>query len=185
MNKKIIGLIIILIIVCAVAVGVYFLTPHYKTFSDENIQVEIPSDVNFVVNETTSEGVKTLAYIPNLANETEISIFDMIPTLINPSGTLKSDSTSINLISVDSSVSYAQEIYSYSKSGIKESFSGFETVDGSQYNYNGTIYNTTNQTATIPVYIIPIFDDDTKTIALLLSTDLGTVVHMAETFKIK
>lgn len=167
------------------AVGIYFSTPQYKTFSDENIQVEIPTDVNFVVNTANEELGKTLTYTTDYANETEVSIFDMIHAMFDPNYVLVEPFTGITILSIDPVGSYAQYSYDYSKKGTKESFSGYKTVDNSKHDYNGTIYDLNNQTGLPSVYAIVIFNDHEMTIKILSSTDLDTVIRMAETLKIK
>lgn len=76
MNKKIVELIIILIILSAAGVGVYYLmTMRYKEFRDENIQVEILTDLNFTVNTIQDEYGDNRLY--HHVSEFEKSVFDV------------------------------------------------------------------------------------------------------------
>lgn len=187
MNKIIMGLIIVLIVLCTVTVGVYyFITPHYQVFEDENIHVEIPSDVSFKVNNNNEHNIKALSYYTNDSiNETEISIFDTIQAILNPNYSIVEPFTGINIISVSPEADHAQDSYNFSKNQIKEDFNKYETIDSSKHNYDGIIYDQNNQTGFPSVYTILIFDDDNMTIKILSATDLSTVIHMAETLKVK
>lgn len=187
MNKKIIGLIIVLIILGVVAVGAYyFLTPQYKTFSNENIQVEIPSDVNFKLNDSSDSFGKMLIYYTNDSmEETSLSIIDIIHSMIDPNYMIIEPFTGITIISINPEATAAQESYRFTKNGIKETFNEYNIIDSSKHNYNGTIYDQNNQTGLPSVYAIVIFDDANMAIKILSSTDLDTVIHMAETLQIK
>jgi len=186
MNKKIIGLILLLIIiVCAVVVGAYLLMSPYKTFSDEKIQVEIPSDVDFKVNKSNDGYIEhTLYYVDYGDIEAkDLSIFDIIMGIFNPNHEIEIILPVI-MISIDAvppnSVYYEESI------PLKDSYieEPGPKIDPSKHNYNGTIYNLTNQAGMPTVYGIIIFAD-ANTLITLQSTDLDTVIHMAETFKLK
>jgi hypothetical protein len=186
MNKKIVGLVLILIILCAVGVGVYYLlAPSYKEFSDEKIQVEIPNDINFTVN-NTQDGVGNISWYYDVSefNVTDISIFDIINSMINPSEIIMKPVTSIQLISINFNLDYSKDMYGFLKENYFENFpQSYTILNESEHNYNGTIYNVTDLGPS--TYYIFINNDESRTIAMLISTDLDTVIHMAETFKFK
>jgi len=188
MNKKIIGLIVLIIIVCAVAVGAYLLMPNHKTFHDGKIQVEIPNDVNFTVNKSNEEYIENILYFTDHSDfdGKDLSIFDIISGIFNPKSEIILPFTGINIISINSNASYSEEIYKTVKNDyIKYELENSTKIDGSKYNHNGTIYNMTDQTGMHAGYGIILFDDSNMKIITLLSTDLDTVIHMAKTFKLK
>jgi len=188
MNKKVIGLIIVIIILlCTVAVGTYLLTPKYKTFSDENIQVEIPNDVNFVVNRYPSDEytLNTVTTYFTNSSEKNLSIFDIIYMIFNPKHEFVVSFTEIDIDSVNPTYVFPEDAYNSLKKDYTDNKFGYTIVDSSKHNYNGTIYNMTNQTGAPTMYGIMIFDATNKAIITLQSNDLDTVIHMAETFKLK
>jgi len=190
MNKIIIGLIILLVILATLGVGVYYaMSPQYQIFEDENICVEIPSDLNFKLNDSSDSFGKMLSYdTNNFTNETEIeievSIFEFILEIFNPNNRVE-PFTGIEIISINPETDYAYDSYIASKNQLKEDFNKHEKIDSSKHNYEGIIFDQNYQAGLPPVYAILIFDDSNMTIKILSSTDLNTVIRMAETLKVK
>jgi hypothetical protein len=189
MDKKIIGIILLLFFILAITVGTYhILTPQYKQFSDSDIQVEIPSDINITVNDTGDEYIKNTLYSTDYSNfnKTHLSIFDIINNIINPKNEIIMPFTGINIISINPNNTDSEEMYTLAKKTYTEDGIGdYKIINGSDYNYNGTIHNITDQKGINLGYSIVIFDNKNMKIITLLSTDLNTVIHMAKTIKIK
>jgi hypothetical protein len=191
MKKIILGLIILLIILCAVAVGLNFLKPNYKTFNDENIQVEIPNEIYFTVNSSVDDYGKILSYVYNKpVDESNLSIFEIIHRLIDSDYEKVEPFASINIVSIDSNTSNASESYNISKKSLENDFKNYTKINRSEYNYTGIIYDGTdyepyNHQDFPSVYTIILFDDTKQTITILSSDNIDTVIKMAETFNLK
>jgi hypothetical protein len=186
MNKKTMGLIITIFIIGSVVPGAYyFLTPQYKVFNDNNIQVEIPVDAYFKVIENNSGNLKTLTYkefFPD-ENRNEIPISEILFNRISPNTYIVEPLKSIKIKSINNG-SNAFDLYNFTKNNTKEILKNYTIIDKSEHNYKSNVYDA-NKRGDISIYTIVLFDDTNMTIIRFSSSDLDTVVHMAETFKFK
>jgi hypothetical protein len=186
MNKKIIGLILTVIVIAAIAVGAYiFLMPQYKEFNEQGIQLEIPSDADLKVQNLNDEFSETTVYYTDYSNLTEsISFFDIIRGIFSPNNEVVMPFTGISIITINPNSSYNEEIYNTIKDQYVDNLN-YTIIDSSKHDYNGTIYNVTEQANMPSSYAIISFDDTNMRIITLFSTDLKDLVHMAQTFKTK
>lgn len=164
MNKRVLVIVVILLvaIVGVLGLGAFeLLSPEYKEYSDDKIQVEIPAAFEWNVKENNTEEFNTTVY------------------------NTSDDQNGIILISIDPNSSYASEYYNISLSAMKNALLNTE-IDSSEYDYNGTIYKVSEkQGLSIPGYIILLEYPDKMTYVMIVSNEVENVVHMGETFKLK
>lgn len=127
----------------------------YTSYNDTNIKLDVPQGTEFQINPTNA----SLNYIST-----------------NPK-------LNISVASIDPNNSYANETYSKFKGDILNKLSK-KKMNNSDHNYNGTIYNMSNNTSNKTVYSIVLFNDTSYSIVVLSSENLNTVIKMGETFEL-
>lgn len=162
MNKRdlmLIGVFIIIVAGLSSILAYEHLTPKYKEFKDERIQLEIPNSFNFNFNE------KDTSYFNSSAYSTD------------------DNEEGIIAISMDPNFQYAKEVYENRSVEEKNNILKYK-MDNSQHNYSGTIYKVNpSDNFYVDGYIIIVDFPEKYGFAVITAKNINDAIHMAETFK--